>query len=220
MLPGHSDNGHGRLGLRARRRLIRRVPLPRSGHVLDVGCGNGAFASLWKSLSESTAALSGVDESPSALNVASAEFGYRETFLANWHSPASDAQTYDGILGLEVLQYMPRHLLADFLRRWGERLEPDGALYILYPDRGHPLHRVRRALLGPRHEDYCLPHGLDDLHEAIREAGFRAARQESTGFFLDRGRFCHLLRLEIATGSRDERREKDRPSREAHDPLG
>jgi len=103
---------------------------PRTGHILDVGCGYGLVAH-WLIFSAPERALQGLDHDGAKLRVARATatgqarltFEQADLLAAAW--PACDT-----VLLCDVLHYFPRELKARILQRAAEALRPGGCLIV------------------------------------------------------------------------------------------
>lgn len=170
--------------------LVRDVP--KGASVLDLGCGNGSFLSLfqdrgWK--------LYGTDFSPSGIEIARASFPEIEFFLADSSAPTAEllarAGPVDLILSTEVIEhvYNPRGLL----RNAHALLKPGGILVLTTPYHGY-LKNLLLALTGKMDQHFTVlwDHGhikfwsRKTLSRALEEAGFADVR------FLGAGRVTYL----------------------------
>jgi 2-polyprenyl-6-hydroxyphenyl methylase/3-demethylubiquinone-9 3-methyltransferase len=161
--------------------------VPPGASVLDLGCGNGSFVSLfqdrgWK--------LYGTDFSPSGLEIARQNFPGIEFFLADSSAPTGDlfgrVGQVDAIVSTEVIEHLydPR----GFLRNAHALLKPGGILVLTTPYHGY-LKNLLIALTGgmDRHFTVLWDHGhikfwsRKTLTAALEEAGFADIRFVGSG---------------------------------------
>jgi 2-polyprenyl-6-hydroxyphenyl methylase/3-demethylubiquinone-9 3-methyltransferase len=153
--------------------------LPAGSSVLDLGCGNGSFLSLfqgrgWK--------LYGSDFSPTGIEMARQTFPEITFFLADASAPAGDIRDrvgqVDAILSTEVIEHLydPR----GFLRTAHELLKPGGTLVLSTPYHGY-LKNLFLAVTGKLDQHFTVlwDHGhikfwsRKTLTKALEEAGFK-----------------------------------------------
>ncbi len=156
--------------------LLRDVPA--GAKVLDLGCGNGSFLSLfqdrgWK--------LYGSDFSTTGIQIARENFPQIEFFLADASSPSGEildrVGPVDVILSTEVIEhvYDPR----GFLRTAYSLLKPEGTLVLTTPYHGY-LKNILLAVTGKMDAHFTVlwDHGhikfwsRKTLTEALHETGF------------------------------------------------
>jgi 2-polyprenyl-3-methyl-5-hydroxy-6-metoxy-1,4-benzoquinol methylase len=161
--------------------------VPAGASVLDLGCGNGSFLSLfqdrgWK--------LYGTDFSPTGIEIARQNYPGIEFFLADSTAPTGDlferVGQVDAILSTEVIEHLydPR----GFLRNAFALLKPGGVLVLSTPYHGY-LKNLLLALTGKmdRHFTVLWDHGhikfwsRHTLTAALAEAGFTDIRFVGSG---------------------------------------
>ena len=107
--------------------------LPRSGEILDIGCGFGLF-SLYFAATEKGRRIHGVDSNAQRIEYARASA--RRLGLDNVEYHASDAleweseQRFDAIYLLDLVHHLPREEVPDFLERVRGLIRPGGVLLI------------------------------------------------------------------------------------------
>lgn len=116
--------------------------------IFEVGCGNGSLANR---LSEYVA-ISGIDSSSSAIDVAGKAFPNLDLNVGSAYDDlASQYGQFDVVLSLEVIEHLfdPRF----FVRRVREMLNPGGTLIISTPYHGY-WKNLAIALLGKSDAHY------------------------------------------------------------------
>jgi len=113
--------------LRQKRKLIQKSSGCQTGHLLDVGCGTGAFASAMQRAGWTVTAL---EPDAGARNIAREQFGVQAVDSAQLYQ-LPEAQ-YDVITLWHVLEHM--HQLKDVLVQLRKLLKPEGTLFIAVPN--------------------------------------------------------------------------------------
>lgn len=119
---GGMERGHGPVA----RMAFDRLPLPRDGWYLDVGCGNG-YTVRWAAEAAPEGWAVGVDLSPSMVTLArelSGSLSNVEFQLASFPNTRLPHGCFDGVLSMEVLYYLPD--LGAALREIAHLLVPGG----------------------------------------------------------------------------------------------
>ena len=161
--------------------------VPAGAKVLDLGCGNGSFISLfqdrgWK--------LYGSDFSTTGLQIARRSFPGIEFFLADASSPTGDILErigpVDVIVSTEVIEHLydPR----GFLRNAHGLLKPGGILVLTTPYNGY-LKNVVLSVTGKMDQHFTVlwDHGhvkfwsRKTLTKALNETGFGDAQFVGAG---------------------------------------
>jgi 2-polyprenyl-3-methyl-5-hydroxy-6-metoxy-1,4-benzoquinol methylase len=107
--------------------------LPRSGRILDLGCGFGLFSLYFASL-EPARRIVGIDRSPRRVERARASA--RRLGLDNVEYHVADARSwsdggrYDAAYALDLVHHLPRAGIPEFLRSVRDRLRPGGVLLL------------------------------------------------------------------------------------------
>ena len=165
--------------------LLKEVPP--GAIVLDLGCGNGSFLSLFQSRGWK---LYGSDFSPTGIAVARANYPDIEFFLADASAPTSNIAEQVGrvdvILSTEVIEHLydPR----GFLRNAHALLRPGGMMLLTTPYHGY-LKNLLLALSGKLDQHFTVlwDHGhikfwsKRTLGVALREAGFERVEFRGSG---------------------------------------
>lgn len=142
-------------------------PVGRQGHLLDVGCGNGAFLKLAQKAGWS---VQGIDFDPIA--VTEARNGGLDIYLGSIDQLAAQEKTYDWITCSHVLEHIhePQKLLQSMHRL----LRPGGTLWLQTPNIdsiGHKIYGLNwRGLEPPRH---LVLMTMQTLRKILENAGFK-----------------------------------------------
>jgi 2-polyprenyl-6-hydroxyphenyl methylase/3-demethylubiquinone-9 3-methyltransferase len=161
--------------------------LPPGSSVLDLGCGNGSFLSLfqdrgWK--------LYGSDFSPTGLKIAETNFPGIEFFLADASSPTGEilqrVGRVDVVFSTEVIEHLydPR----GFLRNVQSLLKPGGTVILTTPYHGY-LKNLVLALTGKMDQHFTVlwDHGhikfwsKKTLTAVLTETGFTGIQFVGSG---------------------------------------
>ena len=152
--------------------------VPSGAKVLDLGCGNGSFISLfqdrgWK--------LYGSDFSPSGIEIARRTFPGIEFFLADASSPTGEILERVGLVDVIVSTEVIEHLYdpKGFFRNAHGLLKPGGILVLTTPYHGY-LKNLMLAVTGQMDQHFTVlwDHGhikfwsRKTLTEALQEIGF------------------------------------------------
>lgn len=166
--------------------------LPKGASVLDLGCGNGTFISLFRDRGWK---LYGTDFSPTGIEIARATFPEIDFFLADSSAPTGEILTrvgqVDAIISTEVIEHLydPR----SFLRNAHALVKPGGVVILSTPYHGY-MKNLLLALTGKLDQHFTVlwDHGhikfwsRRTLSRALVEAGFTDIR------FMGSGRLPYL----------------------------
>lgn len=161
--------------------------LPAGSTVLDAGCGNGTFLSLFQ---DRGWRLHGSDYSPAGLGFARQSFPNIDFFLADAQSTYVDFLSskgpVDAVISTEVIEHLyDPHA---FLRNCYSLLKPGGTLVITTPYHGY-FKNILLAVTGKTefHYDALRVHGhikffsRKTLQKALTDAGFTSIEFVGTG---------------------------------------
>jgi len=176
--------------------------LPKNSIVLDMGCGNGSFISLF---SQTGWKLYGTDFSTAGIEVAKKHFPNISFFLADSQANISKLKEQTGdvdvVISTEVIEhvYDPRA----FLRNAYEFLSPNGTLVITTPYHGY-LKNVMLAVANKMDHHYTAlrDHGhikffsRNTLTKVLEETGFHVEQ------FRGAGRFPYLWKSMVLVASK------------------
>lgn len=166
--------------------------LPEGSSVLDLGCGNRSFISLFRDRGWK---LYGTDFSPTGIEIARANFPGVEFFLADSSAPTGDilerVGQVDAIITTEVIEHLydPR----SFLRNAYTLMKPDGIIILSTPYHGY-LKNLFLAVTGKLDQHFTVlwDHGhikfwsRQTLSQVLVESGFTGIR------FMGSGRLPYL----------------------------
>jgi 2-polyprenyl-3-methyl-5-hydroxy-6-metoxy-1,4-benzoquinol methylase len=161
--------------------------IPPNALVVDIGCGNGSFLSLFQSRGWQ---LYGSDYSSTGIEIARASYPSIKFSVANAESMpeelASRAGQFDVVLNTEVIEhvYNPRGLL----KTCNSLLKPNGTLVLTTPYHGY-FKNLLLAATGKldRHFTVLWDHGHikfwshKTMREVLTEAGFTNIRFSGAG---------------------------------------
>ncbi len=152
--------------------------VPSGATVIDAGCGNGSFLSLFRNRNWQ---LAGFDASPTGIEIARNTYPEIDFYLADGQTISSDLLKFTGqtdvVIATEVIEhlYNPR----GFLKTCFDLLKPGGTLVITTPYHGY-LKNLVLAITGKmdRHFTVLWDHGhikfwsRQTLEQALKEIGF------------------------------------------------
>ncbi len=158
--------------------------LPAGARVLDLGCGNGSFLSLFRNRGWQ---LYGTDFSTAGIAIATHHFPGIHFVLADATSHplpeflANQLGSFDALISTEVIEHL--YDPATFLRNAYSLLRPGGILVLSSPYHGY-LKNLSLAFTGKldRHFDALRHHGhikffsRQTLSSALTQAGFENLR--------------------------------------------
>lgn len=165
--------------------LLRDVPA--KALVVDLGCGNGSFVSLFRKRGWQ---LYGSDFSPTGIEIARASYPDINFSLGDAESMPEELQSragqFDVVLSTEVIEhvYHPRGLL----KTCYDLLKPGGALVLTTPYHGY-FKNLLLAVTGKldRHFTVLWDHGHikfwshTTMHEVLTETGFTRIKFSGAG---------------------------------------
>jgi SAM-dependent methyltransferase len=162
------------------RYMAERSATPRTGRVLDFGCGVGRLS---RALAAWFKRVDGVDVSPTMIRLADryASAGGRCHYRVGSRPDLRefDESTFDLVCSILVLQHIPPPFAAGYVREFGRVAAPGGVIIFQAPHaRRRPpprrgfLRRMAARVLRPRRvalEMYALPREV--VERMLREAG-------------------------------------------------
>lgn len=138
--------GGGMTSRIARFRSAIREHGPRSGRILDFGCGSG---DLSNSIAEAGYSVVGVDQAAAMIARASQRFGSKQVSFA-WLGESSPStslpfanEEFDGIVCSSVLEYVDD--VPACLREFRRVVRPEGRLFATVPNMMHPIRTLEKA---------------------------------------------------------------------------
>ena len=158
------------------RETIRRMPLPPTARVLDVGCGTGALLQALQA-SHPGAALAGIDPVPQMLEQARSKLGSRADLRVGYAEALPwDAGAFDVVVSCNVFHYIGRPL--DALGEMARVLRPGGTVVITDWCDDFVACRVCSLYLRATRRSLHRIYRGAELCALLGEAGFAGARLE------------------------------------------
>lgn len=141
------------------------------GRFLEVGCGAGALLDDLTRLGFTTV---GVDQSVSALRIASTLLAGNPAARLSWSCDGLDPASFDQLAAFEVLEHIEddHGALAD----WSRYLKPGGTLLVSVP--AHPARWNPADVWAGHYRRYTR----EDLETLVRRAGFEVETVKCYGF--------------------------------------
>ncbi len=179
----HSDTQKGlinklyhvirRRTLASKRRLVEAEVRKTSGHILDIGCGTGAFLNEMLTFDWN---ITGLEPDPTARAKADELFGIKP-------EPSNElfeltAQKYDAITMWHVLEHV--HQLQEYITKFTELLATDGLLFVAVPN--YTSHDAEvygeywAAYDVPRHLYHFSPQSMETL---MQRHGLQVVKMEA-----------------------------------------
>jgi 2-polyprenyl-3-methyl-5-hydroxy-6-metoxy-1,4-benzoquinol methylase len=163
------------------------VDIPAGSTVLDMGCGNGSFLSLYRDRGWS---LHGTDFSPTGIEIARSNYPEIEFILGDAQTSADDLLDQIGPVDLVISTEVIEHLYDPkaFLLTAYSVLKPGGVLVVTTPYHGY-LKNLVMALTGQMDKHYTVlwDHGhikfwsAKTLGKAIADTGFELVEFKGAG---------------------------------------
>jgi len=141
--------------------------LPKSGSVLDLGCGGGEPVA--RHLSDAGFRLTGVDIAPTMIHLVKTRFGRHRWLLADMRKVILDDGPFDGVLAWDSLFHLDHADQEEMIARMAGWLKPGGRLlFNSGPDAGVTIGKqfsedLYHASLSP--EDYRRLFAANGLNE-------------------------------------------------------
>jgi len=161
--------------------------IPAGAQVLDLGCGNGSFISLYRDRGWH---LHGTDFSSTGIEIAKQNFPDIDFILADASSPAGDIAERVGLVDLIISTEVIEHLYnpRGFLKNAYDLLKPGGLFVVTTPYHGY-LKNLMLAVTGSMDKHYTVlwDHGHikfwspATLSQALTESGFRDLKMVGAG---------------------------------------
>jgi 2-polyprenyl-3-methyl-5-hydroxy-6-metoxy-1,4-benzoquinol methylase len=166
-------------------RLVKDVPA--GSTVLDMGCGNGSFLSLYQDRGWN---LYGTDFSPTGIEIARTNYPDIEFILGDSQTSAGDLLNQVGPVDLIISTEVIEHLYDPkaFLRTAHEVLKPGGVMVVTTPYHGY-LKNLVLAITGQMDQHFTVlwDHGhikfwsAQTLRKAITDTGFECVEFQGAG---------------------------------------
>jgi 2-polyprenyl-6-hydroxyphenyl methylase/3-demethylubiquinone-9 3-methyltransferase len=166
-------------------RLVKDVPA--GSTVLDMGCGNGSFLSLYQDRGWN---LYGTDFSPTGIEIARTNYPDIEFILGDSQTSAADLLNQVGPVDLIISTEVIEHLYDPkaFLRTAHDVLKPGGVMVVTTPYHGY-LKNLVLAITGQMDQHFTVlwDHGhikfwsAQTLRKAITDTGFESVEFQGAG---------------------------------------
>ena len=150
--------------------ILPLIEIPKTGNILDIGCGSGSFL---KALSENGfESIKGIDLSEEQVNLAhkfgveSVQQGDIITFLNN------TTEKFDLISGLDIIEHFTKDELVDLLKLIREKLNKDGLAIFRTPNLDAPIATVY-ANGDFTHENYM---NASSAQQVLMACGFKEVK--------------------------------------------
>jgi 2-polyprenyl-3-methyl-5-hydroxy-6-metoxy-1,4-benzoquinol methylase len=163
--------------------------IPASSVVLDMGCGNGSFLSLYR---DRGWRLYGTDFSPTGIEIAKKTYPDIHFILGDSQTSAADLSREVGLVDLVISTEVVEHLYdpKGFLRTAYDVLKPGGMMVVTTPYHGY-LKNLAMAITGQMDTHFTVlwDHGhikfwsAKTLTKAVEDAGFRDVQFKGAGRF-------------------------------------
>ena len=140
--------------------------LPPGGHVLDLGCGTGAYAAA---MAKRGLVVAAIDGSPEMVRVARHHYGVMAA--CRRFDDLDQTASYDGVWANFSLLHAPKAAFAGHLQTIGRALKPAGILHLgLKLGTGEGRDRLGR---------FYAYYTSDELRRLLADAGFYVIRERS-----------------------------------------
>ncbi len=136
--------------------VAEKLELGNTQHVLEVGCGSGAF--IWP-LYQRGLLVSGIDFSAPLITAAKQMMPKGDFYLSEANQPFPGGKVYDAIISNSVFQYFPDLLYTQHvLQHMGASLKPGGKIAILDVVNEATLESCHRGRTTTPGDDVSLAH--------------------------------------------------------------
>lgn len=159
------------------RETLKRTPLAPGIHILDIGCGTGAFPVALNRQQPDTAVI-GIDLSERMLHVAASKPDFvGELVCADWHDLPFRDHSFDLVISVSVLHYLafPGRALSETRRV----LRPGGRLVLTDWCRDFAGCRFMARLLPLLGRAHVRTYGAGECRELLQAAGFEGISIEN-----------------------------------------